>query len=148
MTSSVNADGMRATSPSSHPPLAVLKIPKQSWLSKSSRLDGLTLKMVALTPLLRRSIRPSHLRSIRCLATASDARPPPSFNNKVRIVEVGPRDGLQNEKTTIPLATKIELIERLSRTGLTTIESGAFVSPKWVPQVSGDLTFAAAVNHR
>ncbi|KAK0730868.1 hypothetical protein B0H67DRAFT_639317 [Lasiosphaeris hirsuta] len=49
------------------------------------------------------------------------------------IVEVGPRDGLQNEKT-IPLATKIELIERLAKAGLTTIEAGAFVSPKWVPQ--------------
>lgn len=53
----------------------------------------------------------------------------------VRIVEVGPRDGLQNEKKTIPLATKIELVERLARTGLTTIEAGSFVSPKWVPQV-------------
>jgi hydroxymethylglutaryl-CoA lyase len=53
----------------------------------------------------------------------------------VKIVEVGPRDGLQNEKTTIPLATKIELIERLAATGLTTIEAGSFVSPKWVPQV-------------
>lgn len=53
----------------------------------------------------------------------------------VRIVEVGPRDGLQNEKNTIPLATKIELIERLARTGLTTIEAGSFVSPKWTPQV-------------
>jgi hydroxymethylglutaryl-CoA lyase len=42
---------------------------------------------------------------------------------------------LQNEKQTIPLATKIELVERLAKTGLTTIEAGSFVSPKWVPQV-------------
>ena len=42
---------------------------------------------------------------------------------------------MQNEKKTIPLATKIELVERLARTGLTTIEAGSFVSPKWVPQV-------------
>lgn len=49
---------------------------------------------------------------------------------------MGPRDGLQNEKLAIPLATKIELIERLAKTGLTTIEAGSFVSPKWVPQVS------------
>lgn len=54
----------------------------------------------------------------------------------MKIVEVGPRDGLQNEKKSIPLATKIELIERLAKTGLQTIEAGAFVSPKWVPQVS------------
>lgn len=54
----------------------------------------------------------------------------------IRIVEVGPRDGLQNEKTSIPVDTKIELIERLAQTGLQTIEAGSFVSPKWVPQVS------------
>ena len=54
----------------------------------------------------------------------------------MKIVEVGPRDGLQNEKKSIPLATKIELIERLAKTGLQVIEAGAFVSPKWVPQVS------------
>ena len=53
----------------------------------------------------------------------------------VRIVEVGPRDGLQNEKKVIPLATKLELIEKLSKTGLSFIEAGSFVSPKWVPQV-------------
>ena len=53
-----------------------------------------------------------------------------------RIVEVGPRDGLQNEKTVIPIEVKLELIRRLSQSGLTTIESGAFVSPKWVPQMA------------
>lgn len=53
----------------------------------------------------------------------------------VRIVEVGPRDGLQNEKSSIPVATKIDLVERLARTGLDTLEAGSFVSPKWVPQV-------------
>jgi hydroxymethylglutaryl-CoA lyase len=51
------------------------------------------------------------------------------------MVEVGPRDGLQNEKKAISLATKIELIERLAKTGLTAIEAGSFVAPKWVPQV-------------
>ncbi len=54
----------------------------------------------------------------------------------VRIVEVGPRDGLQNEKTIIPAATKIELIDRLSRTGLRAIEATSFVSPKWIPQLA------------
>ncbi|KAF2839712.1 aldolase [Patellaria atrata CBS 101060] len=56
--------------------------------------------------------------------------------NEVRIVEVGPRDGLQNEKKTVPVATKIELVDRLSATGLKTIEAGSFVSPKWVPQMA------------
>jgi len=54
----------------------------------------------------------------------------------VRIVEVGARDGLQNEKTFLPTALKIELIDRLSQTGLGTIEATSFVSPKWVPQLA------------
>ncbi|KAK3315406.1 hypothetical protein B0H66DRAFT_344305 [Apodospora peruviana] len=58
------------------------------------------------------------------------------LDNHVKIVEVGPRDGLQNEKAVIPLATKIDLIERLATTGLSTIEAGSFVSPKWVPQMN------------
>jgi hydroxymethylglutaryl-CoA lyase len=54
----------------------------------------------------------------------------------VRIVEVGPRDGLQNEAADIGTARKIELIDRLSKTGLRSIEATAFVSPKWVPQMA------------
>ncbi|MGN2252566.1 hydroxymethylglutaryl-CoA lyase [Frateuria sp. GZRe12] len=54
----------------------------------------------------------------------------------VRIVEVGARDGLQNEKTRLPPEVKIALIDRLSSTGLTTIEATSFVSPKWVPQLA------------
>lgn len=53
----------------------------------------------------------------------------------IRIVEVGPRDGLQNEKKSISLKTKIDLIERLAKSGVRDIEGGSFVSPKWVPQV-------------
>ncbi|WP_448550104.1 hydroxymethylglutaryl-CoA lyase [Thalassotalea fusca] len=56
--------------------------------------------------------------------------------DKVKIVEVGPRDGLQNEKTPLTIEEKIELINRLSSTGLNYIESGSFVSPKWVPQMA------------
>jgi hydroxymethylglutaryl-CoA lyase len=58
------------------------------------------------------------------------------FPQRVRIVEVGARDGLQNEKTILPAATKVELIDRLSDTGLDTIEATSFVSPKWVPQLA------------
>ena len=57
-------------------------------------------------------------------------------SNYVKIVEVGPRDGLQNEKVIVPTATKLMLIEKLSQTGLSVIEAGAFVSPKWVPQMA------------
>ncbi|MSQ62380.1 MAG: hydroxymethylglutaryl-CoA lyase [Betaproteobacteria bacterium] len=55
---------------------------------------------------------------------------------KVRIVEVGPRDGLQNEKGEVPTAVKLELIERLADAGLSAVEATAFVSPKWIPQMA------------
>lgn len=57
-------------------------------------------------------------------------------SDQVRIVEVGARDGLQNEKTILPADVKIALIDRLSSTGLRTIEATSFVSPKWVPQLA------------
>ena len=64
--------------------------------------------------------------------------------DSVSIVEVGPRDGLQNEKQGIQLADKIALINGLSETGLQRIEAGSFVSPKWVPQMAdSDAVFAA-----
>lgn len=56
--------------------------------------------------------------------------------NFVKIVEVGPRDGLQNEKNTIPTSVKIELIQKLASAGLSVIEATSFVSPKWVPQLA------------
>jgi len=59
-----------------------------------------------------------------------------NFPSKVKIVEVGPRDGLQNEKMVVPTAIKIELIERLAVAGLRVIEATSFVSPKWVPQMA------------
>ncbi|KLO12489.1 aldolase [Schizopora paradoxa] len=58
-------------------------------------------------------------------------------SNLVRIVEVGPRDGLQNEKAVISPSVKVELINRLGHAGLKSIEAGSFVSPKWVPQMAG-----------
>ncbi|KAK5112028.1 hypothetical protein LTR62_004562 [Meristemomyces frigidus] len=56
--------------------------------------------------------------------------------DQIRIIEVGPRDGLQNEKKSIPVATKIELVRRLAGAGLQTIEAGSFSHPKWVPQMA------------
>jgi hydroxymethylglutaryl-CoA lyase len=55
---------------------------------------------------------------------------------RVRIVEVGPRDGLQNEKGEVPTALKVELIERLADAGISAVEATAFVSPKWIPQMA------------
>ncbi|MBV9835978.1 MAG: hydroxymethylglutaryl-CoA lyase [Alphaproteobacteria bacterium] len=55
---------------------------------------------------------------------------------RVRLVEVGPRDGLQNEAKPVPVDVKVELIDRLTAAGHTTVEAGSFVSPKWVPQMA------------
>ena len=66
----------------------------------------------------------------------------------VRIVEVGPRDGLQNEKTLVPAADKIALIDRLSATGLRSIEATSFVSPKWVPQLADAAEVYAGITRR
>jgi hydroxymethylglutaryl-CoA lyase len=59
-----------------------------------------------------------------------------TYPSRVRIVEVGPRDGLQNEAGAVPLEAKVELIGALAEAGLKTIEAGSFVSPKWVPQMA------------
>jgi hydroxymethylglutaryl-CoA lyase len=59
-----------------------------------------------------------------------------SLPRKVRIVDVGPRDGLQNEKGEVPTAIKLELIERLADAGIRSVEATAFVSPKWIPQMA------------
>jgi len=70
------------------------------------------------------------------------------MKSSVRIVEVGPRDGLQNEKTTIATADKIELIDRLSDTGLRSIEATSFVSPKWVPQLADAAEVFTGIHRR
>jgi hydroxymethylglutaryl-CoA lyase len=59
-----------------------------------------------------------------------------NFPEQVKIVEVGPRDGLQNESVTVPAEIKVQLVEKLADAGLPVIEVGAFVSPKWVPQMA------------
>jgi hydroxymethylglutaryl-CoA lyase len=68
--------------------------------------------------------------------------------SRIRIVEVGARDGLQNEKSILPAATKVELIDRLGDTGLDTIEATSFVSPKWVPQLADAADVYTAIRKR
>lgn len=65
--------------------------------------------------------------------------------SKAKIVEVGPRDGLQNEKASVATAIKVELIDRLGRAGLKAIEATAFVSPKWVPQMADNADVMAGI---
>jgi hydroxymethylglutaryl-CoA lyase len=68
--------------------------------------------------------------------TSSQAKKTWSVPDFVRLVEVGPRDGLQNERGEVPTAIKVELIERLADAGLPAVEATAFVSPKWIPQMA------------
>jgi len=67
---------------------------------------------------------------------------------QVRMVEVGPRDGLQNEGTPIPAQVKIGLIDRLTDAGLATIEATSFVSPKWVPQMADNVQVLSGIERR
>ncbi len=67
---------------------------------------------------------------------------------RVKLVDVGPRDGLQNEPRAVALDVKIGLIDRLATAGLTTIEAGAFVSPKWVPQMADTAAVLAGIDRR
>ncbi|KAB2928276.1 MAG: hydroxymethylglutaryl-CoA lyase [Dechloromonas sp.] len=71
-----------------------------------------------------------------------------SLPRQVKIVEVGPRDGLQNEKEIVPTAIKIELIDRLSDAGLPSVEATSFVSPKWVPQMADNSAVLQGIRRR
>ena len=70
------------------------------------------------------------------------------YPKRVKMVEVGPRDGLQNEAVAAPAPVRIELIERLVAAGLSVVEVGAFVSPKWVPQMAGTALVMAGIERR
>ncbi|MDY0963213.1 hydroxymethylglutaryl-CoA lyase [Massilia sp. CFBP9026] len=67
---------------------------------------------------------------------------------KVKIVEVGPRDGLQNEKEALSADVKVDLVERLARAGFVNVEAAAFVSPKWVPQMATSAEVLARIERR
>ena len=68
--------------------------------------------------------------------------------SKVKLVEVGPRDGLQNEKQQVPASVKVELVHRLQDAGLTEIEVTSFVSPKWVPQMADAASVMAGIKRK
>ncbi len=71
-----------------------------------------------------------------------------SIPTRVQIIDVGPRDGLQNEKQPVPAAVKIELVQRLQDAGLTEIEVTSFVSPKWVPQMGDNAAVMAGITRK
>jgi hydroxymethylglutaryl-CoA lyase len=68
--------------------------------------------------------------------------------SSVTVVEVGPRDGLQNEAVRLPVATRIALVDRLAEAGLPVVEAGAFVSPRWVPQMAESAAVMAGITRR
>ncbi len=70
------------------------------------------------------------------------------YPSRVKLVDVGPRDGLQNEKGQVPAAVKIELVHRLQDAGLKEIEVTSFVSPKWVPQMADNAEVMAGIQRR
>src|SRR3954449_608002 len=67
---------------------------------------------------------------------------------RVKLVDVGPRDGLQNERGVVPTAAKIELIDRLADAGVPAVEATSFVSPKWVPQMADNAQVMAGIRRR
>jgi hydroxymethylglutaryl-CoA lyase len=71
-----------------------------------------------------------------------------SLPSRVKLVEVGPRDGLQNEKQPVPAAVKVELVHRLQEAGLTEIEVTSYVSPKWVPQMADNAEVMAGIQRK
>ena len=71
-----------------------------------------------------------------------------TFPTHVRLIEVGPRDGLQNEAQPISVADKVQLVNALTDAGLGYIEVGSFVSPKWVPQMAGSAEVFAQIQHK
>ncbi|KAI6227677.1 3-hydroxymethyl-3-methylglutaryl-CoA lyase, cytoplasmic [Aphelenchoides fujianensis] len=105
------------------------------------------LLSTVLRPPLRRPLvsavaGPPLRLTVRMFAQAAASR------GKFRIVEVGPRDGLQNEKQLVPTSIKVELIDRLSACGLQTVEATSFVSPKWVPQMADNNDVLNAITKR
>ena len=74
--------------------------------------------------------------------------PTASYPSRVKLVDVGPRDGLQNEKSPVPAAVKIELVHRLQDAGLREVEVTSFVSPKWVPQMADNAEVMAGIQRK
>ncbi|XP_028994157.1 hydroxymethylglutaryl-CoA lyase, mitochondrial [Betta splendens] len=108
---------------------AVLRLVNRSILSSAMGQQYLTFSSAAKTK--PTGVRPRH-----------------ALPAKVKIVEVGPRDGLQNEKTVVATETKINLIDMLSESGLPVIEATSFVSPKWVPQMADQVEVMRGICRR
>jgi len=92
--------------------------------------------MAAVSSRVARQVFSHSVSPPACLSGRARMFSTSSLPSSVRIVEVGPRDGLQNEKVMVPTSVKVEFISRLASAGLTHVEATSFVSPKWVPQMA------------
>ncbi|XP_041089983.1 hydroxymethylglutaryl-CoA lyase, mitochondrial isoform X2 [Polyodon spathula] len=109
----------------------------------------MTLVKMATAMRVCRALYPCRALQTRGLPGASGVSPPlMRLPARVKIVEVGPRDGLQNEKTLVPAEVKIQLIDMLSEAGLPVIEVTSFVSPKWVPQMADQVEVMRGIRRR
>lgn len=120
----------------------------------AAQVAGLTGRHLAPPTAACLSERGFHAAAPRQLleGAASSGAPPPgrhsllaSLPPYVKVVEVGPRDGLQNERALVPAHAKVELIHRLARAGLPVVEATSFVSPKWVPQLADSREVMASI---
>ncbi|KAK6474330.1 hydroxymethylglutaryl-CoA lyase [Huso huso] len=116
---------------------------------------GLTQVKMATAMRICRAVYPCWALQTRGLSAAATApgasgvsTPLKRLPARVKIVEVGPRDGLQNEKTLVPAEVKIQLIDMLSEAGLPVIEATSFVSPKWVPQMADQVEVMRGIRRR
>ncbi|MGH0185702.1 UNVERIFIED_CONTAM: hypothetical protein FKN15_018728 [Acipenser sinensis] len=119
---------------------------------------GLTQVKMATAMRVCRALYPCWALQTRGLSAAAAAATGPGASGvstplkrlpaRVKIVEVGPRDGLQNEKTLVPAEVKIQLIDMLSEAGLPVIEATSFVSPKWVPQMADQVEVMRGIRRR
>jgi len=107
---------------------------------------GKMVMMVAVTSRIGRQVLTYRSpQSLSLIHTSVRMLSQTSLPVRVRIVEVGPRDGLQNEKVVVPTPVKVEFISRLASAGLTHVEATSFVSPKWVPQMSDHKEVMSAI---
>ncbi|CAJ0945011.1 unnamed protein product [Ranitomeya imitator] len=116
-------------------PMGIARPPKPTIAGPSSASTSQELTLDSLA--IGRKLLEGRGFSQGLISTLLQSRKPvSSIPKEVKIVEVGPRDGLQNEKNIVPTEVKIQLINMLSESGLQAIEATSFVSPKWVPQMS------------
>ena len=113
-----------------------------------SRRYSLSLTSIAGKPAPTGFFHSSPIQGFLSIQIIQHRSIPMSLPSHVRLVEVGPRDGLQNEAQPISVADKVRLVDALTAAGVSYIEVGSFVSPKWVPQMAGSAEVFAQIQRK